>query len=40
MSVETMRLASEEWLDAAELARLLERYRPLGRSGDVYARLV
>jgi len=38
--VETMRLASEEWLDAAELARLLERYRPLGRSGDVYARLV
>jgi hypothetical protein len=36
--IETMRLASERWLDAAELVRLLERYRPLGRSGDVYAR--
>ena len=35
--VETMRLASERWLDAPELLRLLERYRPLGRSGDVYA---
>ena len=37
--VETMRFASERWLDAAELVRLLERFRPLGRSGDVYARL-
>lgn len=37
--VETMRFASEEWLDAADLVRLLDRYRPLGRSGDVYARL-
>jgi FkbM family methyltransferase len=37
--VETMRLASERWLDAAELVRLLDRFRPLGRSGDVYARL-
>jgi len=37
--IETMRLASERWLDAAELVRLLERYRPLGRSGDVNARL-
>jgi FkbM family methyltransferase len=37
--VETMRLVSDRWLDAAELVRLLERYRPLGRSGDVYARL-
>jgi len=37
--IETMRLASERWLDATELVRLLERYRPLGRSGDVYARL-
>ena len=37
--IETMRLASERWLDAADLVRLLERYRPLGRSGDVYARL-
>lgn len=36
--VETMRLASDQWLDAAELVRLLERHRPLGRSGDVYAR--
>ncbi len=37
--IETMRFASERWLDATELARLLERFRPLGRSGDVYARL-
>ncbi|HEX5598638.1 MAG TPA: FkbM family methyltransferase [Micromonosporaceae bacterium] len=36
--IETMRFASERWLNAAELARLLERFRPLGRSGDVYAR--
>ncbi len=36
--VETMRFASPDWLDAAELVRLLERVRPLGRSGDVYAR--
>jgi FkbM family methyltransferase len=37
--IETMRLASERWLDATDLVRLLERFRPLGRSGDVYARL-
>jgi FkbM family methyltransferase len=37
--VETMCFASEEWLDAAGLVRLLDRFRPLGRSGDVYARL-
>jgi FkbM family methyltransferase len=37
--VETMRLASEHWLDADGLVQLLQRYRPLGRSGDVYARL-
>ncbi|MEO3747496.1 FkbM family methyltransferase [Plantactinospora sp. B5E13] len=37
--VETMRYASDEWLDAADLVRLLERFRPAGRSGDVYARL-
>jgi FkbM family methyltransferase len=37
--VETMQFASERWLDATELVRLLERFRPLGRSGDVYARL-
>jgi FkbM family methyltransferase len=37
--VETMRLASEEWFGAAELTQLLGRARPLGRSGDVYARL-
>lgn len=36
--VETMRLAGDRWLDAAGLARLLDRFRPLGRSGDVYAR--
>jgi FkbM family methyltransferase len=36
---ETMRLASEHWLDAADLVRRLERIRPLGRSGDIYARL-
>jgi FkbM family methyltransferase len=37
--IETMRFASEHWLDAADLMRLLHRFRPLGRSGDVYARL-
>lgn len=37
--IETMRWAAPGWLDAAGLVRLLERYRPLGRSGDVYARL-
>jgi hypothetical protein len=37
--IETMRFASRRWLDADELAGLLERYRPLGRSGDVYARV-
>jgi FkbM family methyltransferase len=37
--IETMRMASVDWLDAAGLVRLLDRFRPLGRSGDVYARL-
>jgi FkbM family methyltransferase len=37
--VETLRFAGDRWLDAAQLVRLLERIRPLGRSGDVYARL-
>ncbi|SEG79419.1 methyltransferase, FkbM family [Thermomonospora echinospora] len=37
--VETMRFAGERWVDAAALVRFLERIRPLGRSGDVYARL-
>ena len=37
--IETMQLASDRWLGADDLVRLLERYRPLGRSGDVYARL-
>lgn len=37
--VETMRYASDHWLELPELVRLLDRYRPLGRSGDVYARL-
>ncbi|MGD9525363.1 FkbM family methyltransferase [Pseudonocardia sp.] len=36
--VETMRFASERWLTRDELLALLERHRPLGRSGDVYAR--
>ncbi len=36
---ESMWLASERWLDADELVHLLDRFRPLGRSGDVYARL-
>ena len=38
--IETMRWASDRWLDATELLALLERYRPTGRSGDVYARLI
>jgi FkbM family methyltransferase len=37
--IETMQFASDRWLDAADLVSLLERFRPLGRSGDVYARL-
>ena len=36
--VETMRFASERWLDTTELVHMLDRFRPLGRSGDVYAR--
>jgi FkbM family methyltransferase len=36
---ETARWASDEWLDMPGLLALLERLRPLGRSGDVYARL-
>jgi FkbM family methyltransferase len=38
--IETMTWASDRWLDATELLALLDRYRPLGRSGDVYARRV
>jgi FkbM family methyltransferase len=37
--IETMRFAGDRWLSASELVELLERFRPLGRSGDVYARL-
>lgn len=37
--VETMRWASDEWLEAPDLVRLLGEHRPKGRSGDVYARL-
>ena len=37
--IETMRFASDHWLDASDLVPLLERFRPSGRSGDVYARL-
>ena len=38
--VETLRYAAGHWLNAAELVDLLDRLRPLGRSGDIYARLV
>ncbi|HEX6681467.1 MAG TPA: FkbM family methyltransferase [Candidatus Limnocylindrales bacterium] len=37
--IETMRWASESWLGPAGLVALLDRFRPLGRSGDIYARL-
>jgi FkbM family methyltransferase len=37
--VETLRFAADQWVDAAGLERLLDRIRPQGRSGDVYARL-
>jgi hypothetical protein len=37
--IETMRFASDRWLGASDLVPLLERFRPTGRSGDVYARL-
>ncbi|TMQ90167.1 FkbM family methyltransferase, partial [Actinomadura soli] len=37
--IETMRFAAGRWLDATTLERQLERIRPRGRSGDVYARL-
>jgi hypothetical protein len=37
--VETLRFTADQWLDAAGLERLLDRVRPQGRSGDVYARL-
>jgi FkbM family methyltransferase len=39
VAVETARFASSSWLTATELVTLLDRVRPLGRSGDVYARL-
>ena len=38
--IETMRFAADDWVDADGLVTLLERFRPLGRSGDVYAKLV
>jgi FkbM family methyltransferase len=38
--VETLRFGADEWLDGAGLERLLDRMRPQGRSGDVYARLI
>jgi hypothetical protein len=37
--VETARFVSSRWLTAPQLVGLLEHVRPLGRSGDVYARL-
>jgi FkbM family methyltransferase len=36
--IETMRFVSEHWLDAPGLVALLDRVRPQGLSGDVYAR--
>ena len=38
--VETMQYAAGHWFNAAELVDLLDRLRPLGRSGDIYAQLV
>ena len=35
--IETMTFDGEQWLDAAGLVAVLDRRRPLGRSGDVYA---
>jgi FkbM family methyltransferase len=37
--VETAQMVGKGWFDAAELVSVLEKHRPLGRSGDVYARL-
>jgi len=37
--IESMRFASDRWLDATDLVRLLDRFRQFGRSGDVYAHL-
>lgn len=37
--IETMRFASERWLTPSDLVGVLEHFRPLGRSGDVYARV-
>jgi FkbM family methyltransferase len=39
-AIETMRFTSDRWLDAAVLRAVLDQHRPLGRSGDVYARLI
>ncbi|GAA1835123.1 hypothetical protein GCM10009836_11840 [Pseudonocardia ailaonensis] len=38
--VETMRFTEDGWTDRAGLDAILTRRRPLGRSGDVYARLL
>lgn len=35
--IETMEFDGEQWLDATGLIAVLDRRRPLGRSGDVYA---
>lgn len=37
--VETMRWIDDSWLNAGELRAVLDRIRPTGRSGDIYARL-
>src|SRR5262245_51515082 len=39
VAVEPARSVTSTWLSAAELVEVLDRVRPLGRSGDVYARL-
>jgi FkbM family methyltransferase len=38
--IETMTWASSRWLDADGLVEVLDRVRPSGRSGDVYARRI
>jgi FkbM family methyltransferase len=38
-AIETARFVASTWLTAPQVVGLLEHIRPLGRSGDVYARL-
>lgn len=37
--IETMRMVGDDWLGREQLVRVLDHARPLGRSGDIYARL-